>query len=216
MVEIKLKYLMLESKSYIYWILLGVCSCLLNCNNRISKDSPQITFARQDKVDSITYLPDTTVNDILELENYLSVEKFIIDNKKFEFIERIREVPVVIFLNNNLKEYLLAYQYEGDTQCAFSCFEIGYNRNNVFNKFPHIKTNYSSFQTESKILLGIPFNELLRIKKGGVTNTNQSIIRYKIDISDPFVKRYNMPNYFMEIELKKGYVDKIKYGFGYP
>lgn len=216
MVEVKLKHLISESKSSIYCILFFVSFCLFNCNNKMPKDSPQITAGRQEKTDSIKYLPDTTVNGILELENYLSVEKFIIENKKFEFVEKIREVPVVIFLNKNLKEYLLAYQYEGDTQYAFACFEIGYNRNNALNKYPHIKTNYSSFQTESKISLGISLNELLKIKRGRVANTNQSIIRYRVEVSDPFVKRYNMPDYFMEIEFRKGYVDKIKYGFSHP
>jgi hypothetical protein len=189
---------------------------LLNYNNKLSKNSPHAAV-EQKEVQLTKYLPDTTINGILKLENYLSVKKFSIHNNKFEYVEKIRESPVVIFFNNDLKEYLLAYQYEGGVRGAFDCFEIGYNKDSTLSKYPHIKTNYASFQTESRISLGLTLKELVGIKGDSYTKNNkQFMIRYEINAIEPFLKRYNMPSYFMEIELKNNYVDKIKFGFGYP
>ncbi|MDR1706667.1 hypothetical protein [Dysgonomonas sp.] len=141
MAEIRLGYLILENKSSIYWIF--ICLCLLSCNNKFSGNSPHATV-EQEEVKLIKYLPDTTINGIFKLENYLSIKEFSINNK-FEYIEKIRESPVVIFFNDNSEEYLLAYQYEGDTEYAFGCFEIGYNKDNTLSKYPHIRTKDIAF-----------------------------------------------------------------------
>ena len=167
-------------------------------------------------------LPDSTVNKLLILENNESLQKFYKDYKTISTIERLRESPVVIFSNKDKSQYLLAYQYEGSTKNNFSCFEIGYFENEKkLNQNSSYAVEDKIFETESKLSLGISLKKLIEIK-GNTYKTkidkDESIVTYRIDNYEKssFLKKYNMPGYFIEFRLKDNKVTKILFGFDYP
>lgn len=166
-------------------------------------------------------VPDTTINGKLFLENYDSLSKFYLDYKSILTTDKIRESPVVIFNNRSKTQYLLAYHYEGGTKNSFDCFEIGYFVDDEkLNKIIPYKID-EEFNTESNLGLGISFEKLVKIKGDNYktqTINGEKVITYRIDNYDssPFLKRYNMPGYFMEFKFKENKVIKITFGFDYP
>lgn len=169
-----------------------------------------------------TIVPDTSINRKLYLENQKSLEIFYSLSKPIQLVERIRECPVAIFCNNSKKEYLLAYQYEGNSHNSFSCFEVGYFADDkTISVEKSFVTNETKFQTESGLHLGISFEEVIHIKGKGydqLTTGAYIVLKYRIDDfeKNSFLKRYNMPGYYMEISLKSNVVKKIMFGFDYP
>lgn len=171
---------------------------------------------------AINIVPDTTINKKLFLENYKSLSDFYSNKNSLVLVERLRESPVIIFGNKSNKEYLLAYQYEGNTENAFSCFEIGYfedDKNVSLETFN--QTGENSFQTESGLRLGLSLNDVIRIKGQEYEQQKSGdyiVLNYKIEDYENslFLKEYNMPGYFIEIRLKDNIVRKITFGFDYP
>ncbi len=117
---------------------------------------------------------------------------------------------------------MLAYQYEGGTKNAFDCFEIGYFENDkklLQNSTYNVDDKI--FETESKLSLGTSLEKLIEVKGDGYItkkDNDKLIVTYRIDNYDKssFLKRYNMPGYFMEFTLKDNIVTKILFGFDYP
>ena len=85
---------------------------ILNINNNISTKT--------------SFLPDSTVNLILILNNVRSLNQFIPNTNKIKLTEYLRQSPVIVFLNKNKDEFLLAYQFEGSTKNNFFFFEFGF------------------------------------------------------------------------------------------
>ena len=73
-----------------------------------------ISNTRDEDVEDV--LPDTTINQKLLLENARSLKRFYEKVADVDLFERVRSSPVAIFTNTDNDEYLLAYQYEGNTQ----------------------------------------------------------------------------------------------------
>ena len=165
------------------------------------------------------FIPDTTINQKLHLEDYKSFHNFYSGNDTILNFEEIRESPVAIFRNVAYTQYLLAYQYEGGTRNAFDCFEIGYFTDDQTLKSKKVyKTEIDEFKTESNIYLGMSFKDLIRIKgKNYKTeiHKNKTLIIYRV-IDSAFVNRYHMPGYFMKILIIDNKVFKITFGFDYP
>jgi len=165
-------------------------------------------------------LPDTTVNNKLMLSNDKSLKTFYLNEVKT--LERIRESPVVVFINKDNNEYLIAYQYEGGIKNSYDCFEIGYLKNEQeLNKVNNYKTSEESFITETNIGLGTSLEKLKSIKGANYEKTERDniiILTYRnADFENSsFLKRYNMPSYFMEFTLRENKIEKIKFGFDYP
>lgn len=164
--------------------------------------------------------PDTTVNSKIMLSNDESLKEFY--SKEVRTFDRIRESPVVVFTNKKNSEYLIAYQYEGGIKNSFDCFEFGYLKDDEslveISKFetPEIK-----FTTESKISLGLNLQEIVNIKglnyKTEINKNLTTVIYRDSDYDNSlFLKKYNMPGYFMEFTLKDDKLIKVKYGFDYP
>lgn len=238
MVEQKIKVRILENKC----IITGVLFTLLfvfGCYNR-SKDSETLRSLKSIYVDTTNIIfshpsgintdnvtskseliikPDTTINKKLFLENYSSLDQFYFAAGNLELIESLRESPVVIFTDRLNHQYLLAYQYEGDTKNAFACFEIGFFNKENFADYRYYQTNESKFTTESGIELNLPIDSLIAIKgtnyllKG---NKEKGTLFYNIENNSTFVDRYSMPGYFMKYEIENGVVKKILFGFEYP
>ncbi len=168
------------------------------------------------------FIPDSTINNKLILEDYLSLSKFYPNILEIKTINNIRECPIVIFALKNKLQYLIAYHYEGETINSFNCFEIGYfkNEKKLENK-SYFYIQDDSFKTESNLFLGNSLKDLESIKGKNYLKNNLEdleIITYRISDFDssPFLKRYNMPSYFMEFTLKNDKIIKIKFGFDYP
>lgn len=167
-------------------------------------------------------VPDTTINRKLLLSNDKSLYKFYIDYKSIVTIDKIRESPVVVFTNKSKTEYLIAYQYEGGIKNDFDCFEISYLKNEQeLNNVTNYKTLEENFRTETDISLAMTLENLKSIKGSNYEKKekeNLTILTYRnTDFeTSSFLKRYNMPSYFMEFTLKENKIEKIKFGFDYP
>ena len=197
--------------------LLCVTSSCSNKENNIKEDTlinvKNINLFKNKTV----FIPDTTINNKLMLENYQSAGEFYPAIDKIDLVKLIRESPVVIFCNKDQTEYLLAYQYEGDMKNAFSCFEIGYFKEKEFSSGCSI-TNEPYFMTENDIQLGMPVDKLISIKGNSYTIKQDSTILYQIEdySSSVYLQRYNMPAYFLECTIKNSKTNKIKFGFVQP
>lgn len=167
-------------------------------------------------------LPDSTINKTLSLRNDESLKSFYKNFEEIKLIDKIRESPVAIFSNKDVSQYLIVYQYEGDVKNSFSCFEIGYFKDDEkLMKQSNYRTQNNTFNTESNLALGTTLDEIVKIKGDGYKSKNvndEQIITYRIDDYDKssFLKKYDMPSYFMEFRLKDSKVTKIVFGFDYP
>ncbi len=164
--------------------------------------------------------PDTTINNKLLLSNSESLINFY--SSEIKTVDRIRESPVVIFTSRNKNEYLIAYQYEGSSKNSFDCFEIGYYKNEKsLIEIEKYETSETKFETESKICLGADFKKIVEVKGSNynkLEKENSIVITYRNDdyANSSFLKRYNMPSYYMEFTIERDKVIKIKFGFDYP
>lgn len=171
---------------------------------------------------AVTVIPDTTINNKLFLENYKSLSNFYSDEKPLILVEGLRENPVIIFASKSLKEYLLAYRYEGNIENAYSCFEIGYFEEDRKVKLEKaIRVKESKFQTESGLCLGLSLKDVIRIKGEGYEQQKSGdyiVLNYKVEDfeNSSFLQQYNMPGYFIKIKLKNNIVTNITFGFDYP
>jgi len=221
-------------KTIIYCLSL-VCSLLFcSCYERISDNSrklneeiaivPKIEKSKEiemipdssDKLQS-TIVPDTTINGKLKLNNYESFEVFYKDYKNIKTIDRIKESPIAPFSNKDKTQFLFVYQYEGDSKNAFSCFEIGYLKDNNF-KLVYNDTDENTFETESGISLGMSLKELIDAKGKNYKVSTDSVISYRIDDyqKSKFLRKYNMPRYFLECKIVKSRINNIRIRFDYP
>jgi hypothetical protein len=193
---------------------------LLSCTGNELDNNP-IVQSEEEKaaVDSnITmdvFIPDSTVNNRLKLAAPSSLKTFFIGS--VELVDFLRESPVAVFCNKDKSEYLLAYQYEGTVRDGFSCFEIGYMNDTILRqKFANVDSNI--FSTESEIKLGLSVKSLIE-KKGDSYKIlgRDTIIEYRVpDMNSDFLKRYNMPGYFIQCAIHDEKIKRIKFGFDYP
>ncbi len=196
--------------------------CLLifiSCDGVQTKEVNEIgALEKQDEfiesVQEVKFLPDSTVNQILILNHVESAVRFYSNISSEEYINYLRESPVLGFCNKGKDEYLLLYQYEGGVKNGFSCFEIG-NINDLGKGVTAL--DYESFKTESGLMLGMSLEELVDIKGKPYNQNGDKVIYQLTDYpNSSFLKRYNMPAYFLECTLKDDRVIRIKYGFNYP
>ncbi len=169
------------------------------------------------------FVPDTTINNICLLRNsnlsevfYSNINNIKLLYEDFGFLQE--DSPLFIFFNADKTEYLITFQHEGDIDKFFSEFEIGYVTENIQKEVgnKYTETVYKDFQTESHLCLGMTLEEL-EIIKGKNYIRKGNVITYFIndDVSE-FLKRYNMPEYFLKCELSENKVCKIRFGFSYP
>lgn len=204
---------------------------LFNCNSNASKEKvdtkDQETSATSDPQSDLPSLenlkavfPDTSINGKLLLDNPNSSKAFYPTIDAVKLIERVRDSPLVLFANQQGDEYLMAYKYEGNLKNAFSCFEIGYSKD--FTSESPNKTPAKNFKTESNLGLGMTLKDLEAIKGKEYVKKdldgNTILITYRVNDMDssPFLKRYNMPGYFLECTLKDDRITKLFFGFDYP
>ncbi len=207
-----------NNQLYNLWFIL-CCLVLTSCGKTQPKetdntDNVKKVYSLDTTLKEVTFLPDSTVNNILILNNAESSKRFYSEISSEKVINFLRESPVLGFTNKDANEYLLLYQYEGGVKDAFSCFEIG-NIESIKEELTI--TSHRKFETESGLMLGMSMNDLIRIKgKSYKKNENKIIYRITDYSNSNFLKNYNVPAYFLECTLKDNKIVKIKYGFDYP
>ncbi len=209
MVKVEQKYLTLMSSFLLLFFVLFSCQ--------------QSEKKIQEKIENETVItekfskPDFKINQ-LELREENSLTYFYSQN--IRLLDHLRYSPVTVFTDKEKKEYLIAYQYEGDVKNSFSCFEVGYLKDDHTLEKDVAKTKYDNFKTESGLKLGVTLEEITNLKGSDFKvekKSNKQIIRYTIDNPDnPKIKQYEMPPYFMEFYLKDNRLYKIIFGFEYP
>jgi len=209
MVKVEQKYLTLTSSFLLLFFVFFSCQ--------------QSEKKIQEKIENETVItekfskPDFKISQ-LELREENSLTNFYSQN--IRLLDHLRYSPVTVFTDKEKKEYLIAYQYEGDVKNSFSCFEIGYLKDDLKLEKDVTETKYDDFKTESGVKLGMSLEEIINLKGRNYKvekKPNEEIIRYVIDNpDDPKIKQYEMPPYFMEFYLKDNRVYKIIFGFEYP
>lgn len=180
-----------------------------------------INLSESRQTDKLTvFKPDSTINKRLFLEDYESSLAFFPNINKYKTHEFIRSHPIMIFSNEQKNEYLIAFQYEGGSKNEFDCFEIGYFEDDKrVNKKLALSSKETIFKTESGLGLGTTLEEITRIKGKNFqmkTKGKDMILSYHLNDKHPFVKRYYMADYFMELRLRENKVRQITFGFEYP
>lgn len=192
-------------------------SAMIGCAKKQHKDEVKeaaISSSENYINNDVLFIPDSTVNGRLFLNNQESARQFYSKISSEELIERFRESPILVFSSKS-NEYLIAYQYEGAGNNEFSCFEIGDIKD--LKNITIIESDYNKFETESNLRLGLSFEELKRIKGEVYKREGDKVIYSDEDyLNSSFLKRYNMPAYFLECTMKNDTVHKIKFGFEYP
>lgn len=176
----------------------------------------KVVLKQQDikSIQEPSFLPDSTVNEILVLSRSESAERFYSNISYEPYLTHLRESPIVGFKNKDNSEYLLLYQYEGGVKNGFSCIEIGYTRD-LQKKFTAL--DYVKFKTESGLMLGMTLKELEYIKGNSyIQDVNKVVYQLKDYPNSSFLRSHNMPAYFLECTLKDDRIIRIKYGFDYP
>lgn len=198
------------------FLLFFIVLSLLYCNSQSNKKEEAKTNLANHGIEKEKFIPDTTVNNILVLNNPESSVRFLPSINKLPLIERERESPIVILANKTQSEYLLLYQFEGATLNSYSKFEII----SIKEYTPTLKateTIYENFISESGLRLNMTLDEVIAKKGNDFIREDDKII-YRINSNDKsdFLKRYNMPGYSMEFSFKEGHLYKLIYGFDYP
>lgn len=188
--------------------ILGVVLLILSCSKAYTQNS---------------FIPDTTINSLYLLRDAKSSEVFYPNINAIEMIDRdfvfIKEFsPFIIFSNSDKTKYLFAFQHEGDINYSFSEFEIGYITGGIEKEenSRYFITEYDDFKTESNIHLGMTLDDLESIKGKNYTRKGDIITYLVNDINCEFLRRYNMPEYFLRCEFMDNRVCNIKFGFTYP
>lgn len=149
----------------------------INCQQKESHETIVNKEASQKE-----FSPEISINKILKLEDYLSFERFYPQYNTLKVEYRMRETPAILFSNNSEKEYLITYQYEGDTKNNFSLFEIGYLKDDTkLKNYVVNKTKYDNFKTESGLKLGMTLEEITNLK-GSDFKVEKNLMKKLLDI----------------------------------
>ena len=236
---------MMKHRLILIFITIGLSSCCgqdkdrnSSCNDTGSTDRVDSTIitSRLKTIDlklqqveySIynTFVPDTSVNNILFLTNSNSTIDMFGDIMSL-LQRQDDDFPNVCFVNSDGKEYLRLTLHPGSSFNQISFIEIGFS-DHLNNTVPKNKSTYKHFFTESGILLGMSEEKVKSIKGYDVyfrtSFDNFKVLTYIIE--EPFVEQrifiskfleiYNTPNYNASYWFKNNKLVKFSYGFAYP
>ena len=205
-----------------------------NCGfSNNSKESAQINNTLYTKIvknkpwaymqNDTVFIPDTTINKLLLLNNDISVINHIGDTDDL-LVHGKDYFPYVYFVNKSGKQYIKMTIFAGGWSNSFDIFEIGnvsFIKNEVLNK-----SDFEDFYTESGIHLGMSQAEVKKIKGNHFVETIQkemNIITYRISENsdfdgDNFTSKFlerNGTAYRAEYYFKNNILVKFSYGFEY-
>lgn len=195
------------------FILLNLQSCDIKEVSTKKENSENYSV---DSTKHSNFIPDTSVNNILSLENPTTSKIFFPTVDKLPVIEKMRESPIVILSNRTNSEYLILYKFESSTLNSFGKFELLDSLKSDLVKATI--TTYENFATESGLKLGLTLNEVVSKKGPGFLKEGDFKIVYRISDfnKSDFLRRYNMPGYTMECIFKNGILCQLIYGFENP
>ncbi len=206
------------------------CSCG-NCHIPSKDTEPDSTSASETVKKQWAYMPydtvfvpDTTINNILFLNNETSIIRNI-GNTESLMISDEDYFPYVYFVSKDETQYIKMTIFAGSSLNSFDVFEIGYVRD-IQYKIPN-KSNFENFYTESGIHLGMHKEEVRKIKGSRFVETKSdgfSIMRYQISEGEKFdgenyKSRFlerNGVGYSASYYFKNNKLVKFSYGFEYP
>lgn len=162
------------------------------------------------------FIPDMTVNEVLKLKDYRSVENTLGDI--MGKADSNASLPDIYFESGLSKQYLRLIFFPGDAKNSFSRIEIG--EKSADKKYIELK-KIATFKTESGIVIGSSLSFVIATKGSEFTKyTTKGIIVLSYKIKDfaksSFLARYNMPSYTADYYFKQGKLFKMSYGFDYP
>ena len=180
--------------------------------------------------ESEQFIPDTTVNSRIILENDNSVLKNFGDISHLvrpDTGKIMIRFPVVYYKNKSGTQFLRMELHPGNCSNQFSKFTIGYIKY-IPEKEPLNQSNFINFYTESGIKLGMSLEEVQKIK-GYFYNSadleNTRVLIYKIEehvcingdyiFTSKFLERYGLPVYTAYYWFKNDKLVKFEYGFEY-
>lgn len=173
----------------------------------------------QAKKEAVSFNPDSSINNVILLENSSSTLKTLGD--VMSHVNADADYPDAYFKSSGKGvEYLRVVFFPGNESNSLSQFEVGNTVELESKNF--IPIDYPSFKTESGIKIGMSKNQLLGIKGEDFIKrqvNGQEVLNYRIDdfASSTFLKKYNMPVYFAEYWFTNdGRLVKYKFGFEYP
>lgn len=168
----------------------------------------------------IEFVPDTTINSILLLQDISSSISFdstlnssvVIDSA--ELLDAVDGHPFVLFLNTSKTEYLMAMIHEGTWLFYFSEFEVGKISDSLLQRIniPYIVTQYQDFQTENNIHVGMSLEILEQLKGQDYVRTGNKI-RYCYNSLDSEFLEYGGCEYFLECDLVNNKIFKFRFGY---
>lgn len=184
--------------------------------NKLSLILPAILlFITQNSIGQV-FVTDTTINNKINLDDYLSVETHLGDI--IQKVDHNASLPDIYLKNASGTQYLRLIFFPGSTRNAFQRFEVGINTSRI--KGTSLK-KFISFKTESGISIGSSLDSV--IAKKGKNYTKEKIngtieITYRLTGLDshPFLGSHNSPLYSAVYCFKKGKLYKFSFGFEYP
>lgn len=163
-------------------------------------------------LDSNIKLPLEKMDSGLALKNPDSFHTLEIENIE---INETEEGNFYLLINEKENLYLKAYQYEGDIEYSISLFEVGILGNIDIEKFEDLNKkilNNIDFYTSNKLKIGSTRTGIKELLKLEFQELDNKLI-YKLDEN---ISKYNMPSYYLEIELENEKVKRYIFGFEYP
>ncbi len=208
-----------------------IVSLIVNISCRSDNKKEIVNTVKKESIDSLyvkgesdmkynkqsisnNFMPDIKVND-LELVNPKSILNKVGGLEKIT--KEDKGLPYVSFVNIDKRLKLTLVSFPGSGYNDIYQFIIeqasGLDNEQV--------VQYENFITESNLKLGMKKSDIIKIKGNEYSSNKKDvteIITYRIENynSSSFLKKYNMPSYFMEFTLKDNIVVKIRFGFDYP
>lgn len=200
------------NKNYIMIYIICVILFFHSCSDTKNTNQYNNEFI-EDKKEASTFFPDTTICNAFILRGNTDIDKY--KRMGYKLINGIRQSPVAIFMNKGGTEYLYAYQYESGIEGSYDFFE--FNKDHVISS-NIVQLNVENFKTESNLSLGMSIDSLISIKGAMYSIKNDTLIRYEINDfnNNEFLKRYNMPEYYLECKILNNMVSSILFGFTQP
>lgn len=169
------------------------------------------------KIDFNDLIIETEINNEFKLRNKFKYG--ILNSYDLKLSQDKTGEEYIIFTNALQNEYLKMIKNEGSEDGIFSRAEIGRIRNKKFKVL--LPTKFRTFETNSKIQLGMSIEDLKKTKGKNYSLSilnNDTTLSYFIDltINDKLSKEFKMTTYFLNLSVKNNRVSKINFGFDEP
>ncbi|MCX6232100.1 MAG: hypothetical protein NTZ33_11205 [Bacteroidetes bacterium] len=183
-------------------------------NNNIENGSN--VKSRNTTYQNLKFKPDTSINGI-SLMNPRSIHNSF--GNLMQYIDNDKDIPYVLILSIDKKQYLKLSFHPGSIKNEFSYFEIGILKDKLLNKKNNVVSKYKTFITENNIKIGISKNVFFKYRNKQFLKTkNKNLYTYEIDnfMSSAFLKAYNMPSYSAKYRFNNDTLVQFEFGFDYP